>query len=562
MVESEIGARRHPVACPPAEQISGPDTLAGAGPRKLLGRFGSVKGPGWRPAGWAALPLALASAWLVVGCSDRERSAPTARTPQATPALRLVAFTDLAGALEPCGCQSRPLGGMDRAASMLDQLRADKTPVLLVAAGDVFFGNPPEGAVAGADATTQEIWKAETLVDVLGKLGLAAAAPGTRDLSYGREVFDKLAARAKFRLLAAPKAASWLTTVGSTKVGLFGVSANDAPDVGRLQGEVKSLRDAGAQVMIALFSTDQRSGRRLAGALTGVDFVVQGGLAEESAPPPSRAGQATILRASRDGRGLVVADLYPRAGSSFEDISDWSRREQSAALSSRIKELDGKIRGWESDPHVDRASLDQQRAKLLELRAEEKTLLSPRTPSAAAFDARFVELGPEVAKQAEIRALMDAHDARLNDHNRVAFASVRAPAAERGMAHYVGSDGCKSCHGAAYTWWQKNEHGHAYTTLETRHKQFNLSCVGCHVTGYNKPGGAAVVQNEGLTHVGCESCHGPGSVHAEQPDTEPAPFITRSPQAAVCKECHTPEHSDKFEYNTYVGRLRAPGHGM
>src|SRR5262245_54041572 len=286
MVESEIGARRHPVTCPPAEQISGPDTLAGAGPRKLLGRFGSVKGPGWRPAGWARLALALASAWLVLGCSDRERSAPTARTPQATPALRLVAFTDLAGALEPCGCQSRPLGGLDRAASMLDQLRADKTPVLLVAAGDVFFGNPPEGAVAGADATTQEIWKAETLVDVLGKLGLAAAAPGARDLSYGREVFDKLAARAKFRLLPDAKSASWLTTVGSTKVGLLGASSNQVPDPAQLQREVKSLRDAGAQVVIALFSMDQRSGRRLAGSLTGVDFVVQGGLDNESTPPP------------------------------------------------------------------------------------------------------------------------------------------------------------------------------------------------------------------------------------------------------------------------------------
>ncbi|HKU36619.1 MAG TPA: multiheme c-type cytochrome [Polyangiales bacterium] len=514
---------------------------------------------GRRRCAAAPVLLALASAWLMLGCGDRERGAATARAPSSTPALRLVAFTDLAGALEPCGCQSRPLGGLDRAAAKLAELRKDKTPVLLVAAGDVFFGNPPEGAVAGTDATTQEIWKAETVVDVLGKLGTAAVTPGPRDLRYGRETFDKLAARAKFRVLGGPTA-SWLTSVGSTKVGLIGV--NGEASAAALSREVKQLRESGAQVVVALFSTDQRTGRRLAGAVEGVDFVVQGGLDSANTPPPSRAGQAVILRASHDGQGLVVADLYPRGGSGFEDISAWSRREQTAALRGRIQELDGKIRGWERDPSVDRASLEQQRAKLATLRAEEKALQSPRTPAAAAFDASYVELGPEVKPDADVAALMDAHDARLNDHNRVAFANVRAPAAPSGGPHYVGSDGCKSCHGSAYAWWTETKHGHAYTTLETRHKQFNLSCVGCHVTGYNKPGGAAVVQNEGLTHVGCESCHGPGSAHVDSPDTEPAPFITRSPAADVCKECHTPEHSDRFEFNTYVSRLRAPGHGL
>ena len=38
-------------------------------------------------------------------------------------------------------------------------------------------------------------------------------------------------------------------------------------------------------------------------------------------------------------------------------------------------------------------------------------------------------------------------------------------------------------------------HGRAYATLEQRNKQFNLSCVGCHVTGYDQPGGATVVHN-------------------------------------------------------------------
>jgi hypothetical protein len=157
---------------------------------------------------------------------------------------------------------------------------------------------------------------------------------------------------------------------------------------------------------------------------------------------------------------------------------------------------------------------------------------------------------------------VDAYDARVNEHNRVAFAGVSPPAVPPGAARYLGSAACKSCHAPAYAWWTRHPHGKAYTTLETLHKQFNLSCVGCHVTGYGKPGGAAVVKNEGLTHVGCESCHGPGSKHVAQPGAAPTALITKSPSEATCKQCHSPEHSDLFEYAGYVARLRVPGHGL
>lgn len=549
-----------------------PETLAGAGPRKLLAGLGGVK-----PAAALALALGLVAA---TACGDRERSAPTAQTPAPTPALRIVAFTDLAGALEPCGCTSRPLGGMDKASAKLAELRKDKTPVLLVAAGDLWLGDRPEGALPGMDASVQERWKAETVVDILNRWGVAAATPGRRDMRLGRAVFDQLAARAKFRLLPgsnvaatdAPLTSSWVTSIGGVKVGLIGAStalsageldaAQQRQLMAALATDAKNAREQGAQVVVALLSMDQRTGRRVAGAIPELDFVVQGGLDSSDVPAPSRAGSAVILRAARNGEGMLAVDLYPRNGARFEDISAWTRREQASSVTERISELDAKIRGWENDATVDRALVDQQRAKLVELRAEAKRLASPPAPSSAAFDARFVELAPEVKPDREIAGLMDSFDAKMNEHNRTAFASVRAPEAPAGTAHFEGSDACKSCHAPAYAWWKETQHGRAYTTLEKRHKQFNLSCVGCHVTGYAKPGGAAVVQNEGLIHVGCESCHGAGSLHVADPDAEPARGMTKSPAVAVCKECHTPEHSDKFEFDTYVKRLRAPGHGL
>ena len=54
---------------------------------------------------------------------------------------------------------------------------------------------------------------------------------------------------------------------------------------------------------------------------------------------------------------------------------------------------------------------------------------------------------------------------------------------------------CQGCHQQAYTWWRGTPHGRAYETLTSRHKEFHLECVGCHVTGYELPGGSTVTHN-------------------------------------------------------------------
>src|SRR5262249_43266606 len=152
------------------------NVLAEAGSRKLLGAAESVKS---RSAGRAtsgsvscpamrfALITSLCALLCVVACGEREqRAAPrVAKPPSAS--LRLAALTDLSGFLEPCGCQSKPLGGIDKAATKLASLRGERVPVLFVAAGDLLFGPKPEGAGSNDDAATQETWKAETLVEIM-----------------------------------------------------------------------------------------------------------------------------------------------------------------------------------------------------------------------------------------------------------------------------------------------------------------------------------------------------------------------------------------------------------
>ncbi len=527
------------------------------------------------------LCVALVLCATSTACADGERHAVVVQQgarPQA-PALRLVAITDLSGYLAPCGCQSRPLGGVDKAASKLAQLRADGTPTLFVSAGDLLFGEAPEGAQGGVDASSQESWRAETLVNALNQLGLAAATPGARDLAGAPAAFAKLAAQAKFQLLPrdnapASPAASWVTQLGKLKVGVVGASSFSSPDAdleprsvsqltAAVQAQVDATRKQGAGVVVLLLSTPARAGRRIAGALRGVDLVVQGGLVDAAAPPPSRVGSSYVLRASRHGHGLLVVDVYPSPGAPLTDASAWTRRTETQAAQARVSDLQQRIEGWAKDPSVDPKDLAEQRKKLAALRAE---LAHAQTPDAAVgggrFEARFEELGPETPGAASITALLDAFDARVNDYNKQAFASVMPPQPAPGGAHYLGADACKSCHAPAYAWWKGHPHGNAYATLTSRHKEFNLSCVGCHVTGYAQAGGSTVVHNAGLINVGCESCHGPGSTHVAHPERAASQTISRVPTEAICRQCHTPEHSDLFVFASYRQRLLVPGHGL
>jgi formate-dependent nitrite reductase cytochrome c552 subunit len=138
---------------------------------------------------------------------------------------------------------------------------------------------------------------------------------------------------------------------------------------------------------------------------------------------------------------------------------------------------------------------------------------------------------------------------------------------------YVGSKKCKMCHLPEHKSWAKTRMGRALETLMpgkgveikekfelSAHKDYSkdASCLKCHTTGYEKPGGyaipdpkdrKAVRKARDLEGVGCESCHGPGSEYVkifEEIDRLQRPYRVeelhaaglRKIEEATCLECH------------------------
>jgi Cytochrome c554 and c-prime len=120
---------------------------------------------------------------------------------------------------------------------------------------------------------------------------------------------------------------------------------------------------------------------------------------------------------------------------------------------------------------------------------------------------------------------------------------------------------CAACHEEEDRFWRTTPHAHAYATLARDNKEFNLDCVSCHVTGYEKPGGSTVTHVSKLKDVGCEVCHGPGTLHASEPKRRD--LIRRTPERSLCaSECHHPPHVNPgWDVEGAWAKIVGPGHG-
>ncbi len=497
------------------------------------------------------------------------------------PSLRLYLVTDLAGALEPCGCTKDQLGGIDHFGAWVRQSRSTVPAAMLASAGPLFFMDPE----LGGERADQDRAKAHTIARVLRGLDFAAFAPGANDWADGRSGLVKLAdaAGAAAIVAAGPPASSppfasvVVREVGALKIGFVGYGVPETL-VGSPSAEeavkhgVEEARQQGANVVVALASVGRGEAKRIADAVPDLTAVVVGssrakGDANTTAPQGERVGDVLIAQAANHLQSVAVLDLFVRepivAGRAlkFADATGLELSHAREDVARRIDDLHERISGWERDRSVSASDLEARRRDLAELEAQ-RDALDRRSPPAQGSFFRYAlkEIRDSLGKDPAILAEMASFYKVVDEHNRVAFADrVPVPAGPE-QASYVGVEVCSGCHPAARQVWNGTRHAHAYATLAEPFKEFNLECVGCHVTGYEKPGGSTVTHVDRLKNVQCEVCHGPGSRHAANPMERGR--IVANPGAATCLECHHSPHVEHFDAVAKMKEILGPGHGQ
>ncbi len=529
-------------------------------------------------------PLAL---WWLGACGGcRSTPASRAEAPQTAeeePTVRLYLVSDLAGALEPCGCTKDQLGGLGHFGAWVAASKSHMSSAFVAASGPLFFMDEK----LKADQADQDREKAFTEARVLRELGFLAFAPGTNDWADGRETFTKLAAEAgAVPILEGAESAAMGSPVVREVAGVGGRPLKVAfvgygqPPAGSppsnvedaVRRGVERAKAAGANVLIALAAVGRGEAKRIADAVPELTAIVVGstsanGDTNRRAPQGERVGDVLVVEGSNHLQSVAVVDLYVREPVvpgqlvKFADGTGLELARRREDVASRIDELHVKISAWERDKTVLESDLQARRRDLAELEHERETLDARPAPASGSFFRYSIkEIRESLGKDPAIDAKLAGYYAAIDEHNRTAFRDRLPPPVGANEASYVGVDVCTRCHAGPRAVWDRTPHARAYATLSSQFKEFNLECVSCHVTGYERPGGSAVAHVEKLTNVQCEVCHGPGSRHVLDPGDKSR--IIGRPSPSVCIECHHSPHVEQFDPIARLPDVLGPGHGM
>lgn len=497
--------------------------------------------------------LGLAALLGLAACSSAKPVAPPqAPAPprgQAAAGATLFVSSELLGYLGPCGCSEAMRGGVERTAFQIAQARSGPRPVFYVDAGNALF----QARAIPAAAVGQQERKARALAEAFALMKLDALAPGPLDDAQG-EGF-----RAGLKLPTLLPGAFRLLEGNGVRLAV--VTGDDVPQLVRAAA---GARAKGATFVVGLLAQPlERALKALREGAPGVDLAIATRASSELEGEENRlvAAAVPVLQLQSKGRSLLRVDLEPFGDGAFVLARGEADRERELAqLAERIALLKLQVNA----PDLSAELKALKKAKLDEVALRRDALEKAQValpPGRNAFTVRFVALESSLPALPAAKALVTAYDRDVGVLN-LQWAKEHgedcAPP-PKGAAGYVGSSTCQECHLETFPVWEASKHSHAYQTLVALGKNHHLDCVGCHVVGWQQSGGVCRIDRTAeREHVGCESCHGPGSNHAAEPSTE---NIARRTPAAVCVGCHDRENSPAFEYERYLAQVLGPGHG-
>lgn len=465
---------------------------------------------------------------------------PPASDPQPLRALRVALVGEVRGEVTPCGCPTLPYGGFVRRERLLDELRADPSPLFLLDAGDTLLKG------FSSRRSAQSV-RAAAILEMSAMVGVDAWAPGPSDLQVlgvdGVQGSQLTAISATWaspdgQLLLPP---SVVLERQGVRLGIVGLSAQPSDPSLREQlsfvDPVEAARAAAAgfpadlDLVVALGSINDTDAARVARevpALSAVLTTQGGGYDEPASPTPD---SATLIETPDRGRYLSVLHLQlgTDAQAPLRMLPDAQRWRERLTL--------------------------QEQARALGAPAVQQAL--------SAAEAQFTELGTgRNLAHLDTIPLSEAYDGPAAVSSRVAALEDELITIATGIADeeptpfepgYASSGACINCHTQEFARWSFTDHAQsAWLSLVGREATENPECISCHTTGFGEVGGFGEPTGANLRKfkaVQCEACHGPLRGHPEEASVHARPV-----SEASCVGCHDAANSPDFDYETYLPR--------
>lgn len=415
------------------------------------------------------------------------------RNPQSETRNRLtILYTgETKGNLEPCGCVEHQIGGLPRRDSLIRSWGLDPARTLILDNGNLTV-----------DYGRQNELKFQIALDAMGQMNYTALNIGEGDLNLGVDYLKQMKGIAKFPFLSAnlftQKGRQLFTpfllkTVDSIRVAVIGLLSKDF--AGQVAEINPGIKVKAPNTVLASLLPDLKK----------------------------KAAFIILLFHGKEAQAEELAKLFP----AIDVIISGNKAEEPIETPIKVGKTLILTTGQEGK-YLGRIDLSLDQSGKVKDAQLQVTALSEKIPDS-----------PRIASLLETYHDIVKNEGLLEKEKR------EEPS--RGGV-YKGSKSCRMCHKETFKIWEGNPHARAYETLIKKNRQFNPECVRCHTVGFGFLTG--FINQEKTPHlagVGCESCHGVGSNHIQNP--QPGYGQVKE---ADCRTCHTKEQSPEFDFKHYL----------
>lgn len=521
----------------------------------------------------SVLAFALLSGLFMADCTcGSDQAFKNVFSPPTSDAFAVLVTANMQGYVQPCGCTAAPLGGIDRLVAFVGAaFNHFGGRAFYVDGGNLLFDSTEP---KNKGDMCQEQARLDLLLDSLIRMDVLGTFPSSFDDAQGVEFRN--AQLAKWDIADLREQAKVFNAKGA-HLGILYWDQKPETAV-ELDAKAQKLRAQGARAVVVFAqATLQTSSTQLA-SLAHVDVVVATKDPSESPPLPYKEQEngPVFVSFGKQGQYVGLMEFFPmdRATGGFElDDAKVRKEKRLELMNERKKGLKEQI---DNAQEGERKAFLEGRLKLVvdEINSLNEQKSEPRVNPYMRIQAVAIKKSFPSDTPASID--LAGYEKAIPRLTKACEQNLECPIQKKTDPSYVGDQSCRTCHQAAYDFWQKAlvkapdeqgqvrlmGHAKAWQTLQEKNKTADRTCIGCHSIGFMQPGGYCKASEvEFRVNVQCEACHGPGGFHAQSTDKNQ---ISRKVPESVCRGCHHVPHIESTESFVYEEKLKlilGPGHG-
>ena len=247
--------------------------------------------------------------------------------------IKLVLTSNVNGETDPCGWKKKPMGGLARKSTIINDLKNQNNEVIVADAGNLFFKKDKISSGITIDTAKET---AKIIVDCFNAIGCDVFAPGSHDFAAGFEFIKELEARSNFPYISANIFSKngeklynpyVIVEKQGKKIGFLGLSSVFLNEGLTVKDPFKVLKniieelESKTDMIILLFNASEKDLNRLKTKDYAIDFTIR---SRSNLPPAvsKDGGSASIPIYSIGMRGKYVFEFDINIGDRSSEFLD------------------------------------------------------------------------------------------------------------------------------------------------------------------------------------------------------------------------------------------------